>query len=157
MTVTEYAVLHTPPGEKTPILIQVGDELLQRQTLFEFLEQGGKAKPATRQVTEWTEDEATLADVTHDVARASVVAIAQDAWEESVPLDQAVAELAGHSPHNWDKRAKLLGELISELEHQESVDRDEVAPGDGEDKQSLAEDAERRINEAAGRLIGSTS
>jgi hypothetical protein len=157
MTVTEYAVLHTPPGERTPTLVPVGDEVLMRQTAAGFLTEGGMAKPVTRQVTDWAEDQAALATVRRDVARAAVISIAQDAWEEGISIDQAVAELAGHSAHDGDKRAALLGELISELTHQEAVDRDEVAPGDGEDKQSLAEDAERRIEEAVDRIIGSSA
>lgn len=152
---TEYAVSHTPIGATEPTLIRCGDDdALMRQRLFEILEQGGKAQPVTRPAVEWTVDDAALATVKRDVARAAVIAIAQDFWDGEIDLNKAVDELEQHSPHDFVTRTTLLDELVSELGYQENVEEDKIAPGDGEDKQTLLDDAERRINEAADRLIG---
>lgn len=157
MTETEYAVLHTPPGEQTPRLVPVGDEVIMRQTTAEYLEQGGQARPVTRQVTDWATDDKALAAVARDVKRAAVIAIAQEYWEDGIGLNQAVDELAQHSDLDFVTRTRLLGRLVEELNFQELVEEDRVQPDPGQDKQSLAEDAERRINEAADRIIGTTA
>lgn len=154
MIETEYAVLHTPPGERTPRLVPVGGEALMRQTAAEFLTEGGQAQPVTRQVTEWAPDDKALATVKRDVARQAVISIAQDFWDGEIDLNDAVDELEQHSPHDFVTRTTLLDELVSELGYQENVEEDKIAPGEGQDKLSLLDDAERRIDEAADRLTG---
>lgn len=72
-------------------------------------------------------------------------------------LAKPLAETAEHSCLGEAARLLKLVELMGELTHQESVEDDKVAPGPDEDRQALLEDAERRVNEAAGALYGGAS
>jgi DNA repair exonuclease SbcCD nuclease subunit len=155
-TTVEYGVRRSGTrGE--PIVMPVGDETLMRQTLAELLDEGAKAEPVRRVVSPWEVDDRARARVQNERTREAILAIAQRAWEEEITLTEAVDELAEHSDLPASDRTRLLGELLDELTHQERVDRDEVPPGRGQDKQALVEDAERRVNEAADKLIGSPS
>lgn len=166
---TEYAVR---TGE---VIVPVGDEILMRQTVAEFLDQGQDAEPVYRTVTVWAVDEAADEQVRRDRAREHLLSIAQTVWEEhgdaierlveDTPrpvvlasllglLAEPLAETAQYSTLGDVRRIDKLVDLLGELTHQERVEDDEVAPGPGEDKQALLEDAERRVNEAADALYG---
>ncbi|TDD37818.1 hypothetical protein E1287_07090 [Actinomadura sp. KC06] len=155
-TKTEYAVRFRQGMDD--IVVPVGDETLMAQTVAEFLVNGDDAEPLTRTVPAWTVDETTLARVRHEVAREAILATAQRYWEQEIGEQAALEELRQHAPQMSDHdRAERLGELVSELEHQEDVDSSEVAPGPGQDRQTLVEDAERRVIEAADALYGGAS
>lgn len=157
MTATlEYGIRATLAGGDT-VELEVGDAVLQRQRIVELLDEGASdVEPLTRPRTPWTVDEPAKARIYRERAREAVLSIAQRFWEEEINPEQAVEELAAHSDLPAERRAELLGELVSELEHEEDVIDDRVQPGPGEDRQSLEEDAERRVNEAADRLAGAS-
>lgn len=153
MSITiEHAVRATEGNETT--IVPVGDEALARQAVAECLERGVPAEPLTRTVTDWTVDQAALARATRDAHREQVLHIAQMYWEGDTDETAAVAQLAEFSALTDHQRAERLGELVSELEHQEDVDQRRVQPGPEEDWDTLAGDAERRVREAADALIG---
>ncbi|MCP9947179.1 hypothetical protein [Actinomadura madurae] len=170
---TEYAV-RTRDGEHDTV-VPVGDEALMRQTVAELLDQGQHAEPVYRTVTAWQVDETASERIHREIAREHLLSIAQTAWEqvgdkvdlivEGTPrpvalaalrdlLAEPLAETAQHSTLGDVHRLDKLVELLSELTHQEQVEDDEIAPGPSEDKQTLLEDAERRVTEAADALYG---
>ncbi|WP_141576200.1 hypothetical protein [Actinomadura sp. WMMA1423] len=72
-------------------------------------------------------------------------------------LAKPLAETAEHSCLGEAARLLKLVELMGELTHQEAVEDDKVAPDLGQDRRSLLDDAERRVNEAADALYGGAS
>lgn len=148
----EYAVRITWDGEDA--IVPVGDEVLARQTVCEFLERGIPAAPIVRTVTEWTIDQPALARATRDAHREQVLHIAQMRFEEEITPQAAVAQLAEFSNLDETQRAERLAELVSELEYQEKVDERRIQPGPGQDWESLDEAAEQQIRAAADALIG---
>ncbi|MFV2172263.1 hypothetical protein ACFHW2_12240 [Actinomadura sp. LOL_016] len=149
LTRTEYAVR---TGDDIVVL---DDEALMRQTLAEFIADGRRAEPVVRTVTEWQIDETAAARARRDVAREAILATAQRYWEGETSVADALDELRPHhATLAYRDRARLLGELVSELEHAEAVDEHRVDPGPGQDRRTLEEDAERRVNEAADALYG---
>lgn len=153
---TEFGI-RTFDGQDETVRM-VADEALMWQELADALEAGTRAEPVYRTVTAWQTDETALARVRREVAREAILATAQRFWEGETTEADALAELRPHAPQMSDHdRAERLGELVSELEHAEDVDNDHVVPGPGQDKQTLIEDAERRVIEAADALYGGAS
>ena len=157
-TTTEYAVRAVQNGETT--VTPAEDEVIARQTVAELLERGVRAAPVVRTVTEWQVDESALARARRDAAREQVLLIAQAFWEQDLHGAAAIEELRPFAPDMSDRdRAQRLGDLIGELEHQEDVAERRTAkvrPGPGQDWQTLEEDAERRVYDAADELIEGT-
>ncbi|MFE9099920.1 hypothetical protein [Actinomadura geliboluensis] len=172
-TKTEYAV-RTRDGEHHTI-VPVGDQILMAQTVAELLDQGKHAEPVYRTVTAWKVDETAAEKIRREAAREHLLSIAQTAWEEygdqvDHMLEQAprpmaldalrrllaepLAATAQYSTLGDVNRLDKLVDLMGELTHQEQVEDDQIAPGPCEDKQTLLEDAERRVNEAADALYG---
>lgn len=176
-TRTEYAV-RTRMGQDEAVILGTPDETVMRQRAAELLDLGFIAEPLTRTVSAWTVDEAAAEQIRREVAREHILSIAQTAWEqvgdrvdqimEGTPRPVALAALRGllagplaataeYSTLGDVNRLDKLVDLLGELTHQESVEDDKVVPGAGEDKHTLLDDAERRVNEAADALYGGES
>lgn len=156
MTITEYAVRRVCGSDVTTI--PVGDEVLMRQTVAELIERGERAEPLTRQVPEWTVDQATLRRVQQEVHREHVLSVADRVWGEKITPEQGVTEIRDFLPAELaaEVTTERLAELVTALDYQQRVDNDEVwpDPAEGEDKQLLQERAEGLVREAADALIG---
>ncbi|GAA4157660.1 hypothetical protein [Actinomadura keratinilytica] len=144
MTATEFAVRVTRDGETA--IVPVRDEAAALETVAEFLEYGVEAAPLVRTVTAWRLDEDALARARLIAARRHVRHIAELRREDELRQDQALAALRPFAPAMSESdRAARLEELLSELDH-----RDGIRHGDHD---ALPDDAERRVDEAADRLI----
>jgi predicted RecB family endonuclease len=138
-------------------IVPVRDEAAALEVVAEFLEYGVEAVPLVRTVTAWSVDEDALTRARFNAARKQVLHIAELCREEELQQDQALAELRPFAPAMSEAdRAARLDEVLSELDHRDRIGRrdyDDDLNCPDMDHDALLADAERRVNEAADKLI----